>query len=218
MRLPEVELRPFAPCHLAAKVPSSIPCLAGSRSCSRAGLVARRRRHSSLASPARRIRSTSRSTRCASRRRYHQIVLSSPSYPNPFTSTLYPLLLSLNPQASHVKNKVAKKEAKDEAKAAAAELSKTGNELALDAEGKGVVPLSDGREYVSSGFQPSEPSQSQSCRLTESRAFESRPDRLPVRGAWGSDASDGGKPTILCIHDFGHDASQFDGLIAALDG
>ena len=37
---------------------------------------------------------------------------------------------------------------------------------------------------------------------------------LPVRGAWG-DPSDG-KPTILCIHDFGHDGSQFDAVLAAL--
>ena len=40
---------------------------------------------------------------------------------------------------------------------------------------------------------------------------------VPVRGVWGDDLSDG-LPTILCIHDFGQDGSQFDSLLAALTG
>ena len=89
-------------------------------------------------------------------------------------------------QASHVKNRVARKEARDEAKAKEAAIATSGNELKLDSSGCGVVPLSDGRE-------------------------------LPVRGSWGDDLT-GGLPTILCIHDFGKDGSQFDGLLAALGG
>ena len=89
-------------------------------------------------------------------------------------------------QASHVKNKVAKKEARDEQAAKDAAIATSGNELVLDSSGKGVVPLSDGKQ-------------------------------LAVRGWWGGNGDDG-LPTILCIHDFGRDGSQFDGLIAALSG
>lgn len=82
-------------------------------------------------------------------------------------------------QASHVKNRVADKEAKDKLLAAAGAIEDSAHELVLSADGTGEVPLPGGP--------------------------------LPVRGSWSGD-----RPVVICIHDFGKDASQFDGLISEL--
>jgi len=84
-------------------------------------------------------------------------------------------------QASHVKNKVASKEKKDQQAAAAAAIEDSGNALTLSADGKGEVSLKGGP--------------------------------LSVRGSWQGDG-----PVVICIHDFGSDGSQFDGVIALLAG
>ena len=90
-------------------------------------------------------------------------------------------------QCSHVKNKVAKKDRKDEEKAKAADIASTGNQLAFDADGAAEVPLPTGAISVRGSWGDA-----------TLPALILLPDADHTMG-WGSE-----------------DPAQFDGLVALL--